>query len=594
MDAVDQPVVAATAAETRQSADLFGVRAAQNVLDLQWEHPGRIRPWIPYPGSFPTDHTDTDGTTPIPYTQGETPQQWVLGFHGSQRQKIQEISASLNPSTDYPYLGGLSAGQIRGSINFYFSPTSEGYGTQCNGFMSDKAWALVQSGALPASDVRVVQAYANGGWHNVVLFRDPDTRLWDVINYTKIVMVGGDSPSAAAESYFGNAGLLAIYHIKDASSNPVIDYLDNSPWRALIGGLFAAPGVGLAINPPQGSQHGLNEQGDSSQPTRSYPLVVSGDDGGGYVRYDGVTVLARHDPIAGADRYGVSTVHPINDTDVWESKCALMREPNQGLSLFCGGGWWRFSRGDKGYVGIVAGGEYRNGISSETMDGVPLDTLGPVIGVNGGNKVVILSNWLTSLNWVWNGRFRVGAPFTLTKPDQVQVLSNANGVSPGGYLDPGFVGLADVNIDTGLQLRAQISTHVGIEAQALTRAQGFDPTFNGWPVRVAFDGRTKIAYTSANFAATATVQGGDGNFARDVVLGGAGSIGARVASKWLLGALASGGLFVDGTRYAMGGLNVDYVISSRMKVQIWGGAVGQGAIGFNIRPTGGASFTGHF
>src|SRR5208282_1175824 len=101
------------------------------------------------------------------------------------------------------------------------------------------------------------------------------THLWDVMNYTKIVTVGADSPSAAAESYFGNGGLLAIYHIKDASSNPVIDYLDNSPWRALVGGLFAAPGVSMAINPPQGSQHGLNEQGDSSQPTRSSPLTIS-------------------------------------------------------------------------------------------------------------------------------------------------------------------------------------------------------------------------------------------------------------------------------------------------------------------------------
>ena len=592
MDAVDQPVMAATAAETKQGADLFGVRGAENVLDLQWEHPGRIRPWIPYPGHWATDNTYTDGTQPIVYTPGETPQQWVQGFNGAFGQKLREIAVSQNPSAAFPYLSNLSAGQIRGSIDYYFDTG----GTQCNGYASIKAWAIVQTGLLPASDVRVVQAFANGGWHNVVLFRNPATRLWDVMNYENIVSVGGDSPSAAAESYFGNAGLLAIYHVKDATSNPVIDYLDNSPWRALVGGLFAAPGVSMAINPPQGSQHGLNEQGDSSQPTRSSPLVVSGDDGGGYARYDGVTVLARHDPIAGADRYGVSTVHPINDTDVWESKCALMREPNQGLSLFCGGGWWRFLSRDRGYLGVVVGGEYRNGISSETMDGVPLDTLGPVIGINGGNKVNIYGNVSAPVrfDWVWNGRFRVGAPFTLTKPDQAQVLSNANGVSPGGYIDPGFVGLADVNVNTGLQLRAQVSTHVGVQVQALTRVQGFDPTFNGWPIRIAFDGRVRFVYESPNFAATATAQGGDGNFARDVVVGGAGSIGARVASKWLLGALASGGLFVDGTRYAMAGPNVDFLISSNMKVQIWGGAIGQGATEFNIRPTGGANFTGRF
>jgi hypothetical protein len=590
MDAVDQPVM--TAPAPQQGADLFGVRAAENILDLQWEHPGRIRPWVPYPGHWATDDTYTDGTQAIPYTPGETPQQWVQGFSGSYGQKLREIAASLNPNPAFPYLSNLSAGQIRGSINYYFSQQ----GTQCNGYASIKAWALEASGTLPMKDVKVTQAFANGGWHNVVDTRNPTTHFWDIVNYGNIASVEGDSPSATSESYFGNAGLLAIYHIKDASSNPVIDYLDNSPWRALVGGLFAAPGVSLAINPPQGSQHGLNEQGDSSQPTRSSPLVVSADDGGAYARYDGVTVLARHDPIAGADRYGVSTVHPINDTDVWESKCALMREPNQGLSLFCGGGWWRFLSRDRGYLGVVVGGEYRNGISSETMDGVPLDTLGPTVGINGGNKVNIYGSTTSPVrfDWVWNGRFRVGVPFTLTKPDQAQVLSNANGVSPGGYIDPGFIGLADANVNTGLQLRARVSTHVGVEAQALARVQGFDPTFNGWPARIGGDGRVKVMYESPNFAATATVQGGYGVFARDVVIGGAGSVGARVAPKWLVGTLASGGLFMDGTRYAMAGPNVDFLISSNMKVQVWGGGVGQGATGFNVRPTGGANFTGHF
>ena len=589
--------MAATAEETQNGSDLFGIRPAQNILDLQWEHPGRIRPWVPYPGSFPTDDTSADGTPVAPYTQGQTPAAWVAGFQGSTWEKIREISASLNPSNSlYPYLSNLSADQIRGSIDYYFSDGPQGYGAQCNGYASDKAWALVASGALPASDVKVVQAYANGGWHNVTLFRNPDTRLWDVINYNNIAFVEGDSPSAASESYFGNAQLLVVYHIKNDTSNPVVDYLDNSPWRALIGGLFAAPGVSMAMNPPQGSQHGLNEQGDSTQPTRSTPLTLSGDDQGAYVRYDGVTVIARHDPVAGADRYGVSTVHPLNGTDVWESKCALMREPTQGLSLFCGGGWWRFLSQDRGYVGLVIGGEYRNGISSETMDGVPLDTLGPILGVNGGNKINIVGNGTTPFrfDWIWNGRFRVGAPFTLTKPDQSQVLSNANGVSPGGFIDPGFVGLVDANVDTGLQLRDQITKRLGVEAQALTRVQGFDPTFNGWPVRLAYDGRVRMVYSSSNFATTWTVQGGTGNFARDVLVGCAGSVGGRVANHWLLGALGSGGLFVDGTRYAMGGANLDYLITNRMRVGVWGGVIGQGATMFNLRPTGGANFTAQF
>jgi hypothetical protein len=570
-----------------------------NVLDVQLGDPTRIRPAIPYPGTFKTDDTDKDGTQPASFSKGMTAEQWVTGIHGTAMEKIRQIAASINPGPAFPYLSQASAADLRMSINGYFAAGT----TQCNGYASIKAWALVTSGALPASDVKVVQAYANGGWHNVALFKNPETHLWDVINYNNVVTVGADSPSAAAESYFGNAQLIAIYHIKDAASKPVVDYLDNSAWRALMGGEFAAPGIGQAMNPIQGAQEGMNEMGGPGRPP-AQQKSLSFDNQGGFLRYDDVTVMARRDPVAGADRYGFSVLHATSSTDVAGGKITAMHEPGGGWSIFAGGEWWRFS--DHGYIGVVAGLELRDGIRSETMDGVPLNTLGPVAGVNGGNDVDIVGHKLSVddkpsrfyLGWFWNGRFRVGVPITLTKPDQAQVLANANGVSPGGYIDPGFVGLADVNVNSGLRAQVHATQRFTIDAQAALRLQAFDPTFNGWPVIPAFAGKIKASYDSDNLAATLAVQGGTGIFARDVVIGPSGTLGLRVGSKVTVGVLASGGLYKDGTPYATAGANVDFklgtVLGKPVSGQVWGGAIGQGQTQFTVRPTGGVVLTGHF
>src|SRR5205085_1128761 len=62
---------------------------------------------------------------------------------------------------------------------------NRGHG-ECDAIMSIGADLLVQSGAVPKKDVAVAQTFANGGWHNVTVFKDPKDQKYKIMDYQKV------------------------------------------------------------------------------------------------------------------------------------------------------------------------------------------------------------------------------------------------------------------------------------------------------------------------------------------------------------------------------------------------------------------------
>lgn len=566
----DAPIGAAKAAPTTPPPAGPALAVPRTFLERVVEDPSRLPLALSYRTSLVTEDSGAGGVTSVS-TQGfATPQAWASTLFGSSMNKLRQIAQSINDvGANFAYLGSLSAGEIRTSVQTFWDRG----GGQCDGFHSFAAWAAVASGALPASDVRVVQAYANGGWHNVMLFKNPETHLWDVMNYTDMVHTGATSPSAAARTFFANCELAVVYEVPDKDKKPQIDYLMNSDHRATIGGVFAAPGLGEALTPSYGTPRGLNEPGGPSAPNLQRSQLQL-DSRGVYVSHDGVSAAAMHDPVSGGDRYGASVLLPsgLAGKDLAGAKILVVREPTGGTSVFAGGEWWHMR--DNAYIGVIGGVELRDNIFTQRLS-APLTELAPILGVNVGNSRTLIRNDKLEVTALWNGHLRLGVPFALTTESRAGIATNALGNSPGGYIDPGFVGLIDVGVNAGASARYRFTPGLTLDASAVARVQAMDPTFNDIPARFGVDGAVKLSYVQSGLHVSVGASGGTGIFDRDVVARGSGALAYDLSPKLSLSAMATAGQYKSGDAFAIAAGTITARLSKTTSVQLYGGAMGQ-------------------
>jgi hypothetical protein len=510
--------------------------------------PTTIRP-TPPDQPFPTGFAFVDARdvkTPNLGTAGNLRpvEDWAKELSSDPMTAVKQVGAALTHTPGKPYqynAYGADLSKVRPSIN---EGLANG-GGECDWFAAVGYFALTSSGRFKKEDVAVMQVFASGGWHNVVTFKNPNTGKWDILDYSRVVSVGADSQADAMRAYFGNHELGIVYRTDDPNEKAAIAFRVRSDHQATISGLMSQPGIGAAMSPTFGSLPGLNE-GKAFSPAGA----GLGSTGSGLAVQAGpFSVDARMGP-KGPDRIGASVLVPTKDGDLAGGKLLIARDASgKGAYIFAGGEWWRLR--ENSYIGVVAGAELRVGAGTQRLETTTLTSLAPALSVNGGVSGDIIGDKQSRFQWSWftNGRLQVLAPLVLTAPGRAEVDGNSNGVSAGGVLDPGFLGLAAITLNAGTQFRYQIDPRLSVQGSLIARAEAQDPTLSGSPVAPGVFGDAHLAYRSSDVQVDVGARAGYGIYDRDVMWGLYGAVGLPVGASGSLSTQVGVGQFTDKTGY---------------------------------------------
>jgi hypothetical protein len=511
--------------------------------------PATLRPSVPYPSSFPSVDVHELGIAPPALRDASgrlrPVQAWAAELAADPMAALYQVGAAL-------YHGQGAAYQyILYGANITRPTLNEGLkkgGGECDWFTLVAYEALTKSGRFRREDVVIMQVYADGGWHNVVAFRNPKTRRWDVLDYSNVVSVGADSPQAAMRSYFRNHELGVLYRADDPNARASIVSRVRSDNQATATGFLARPGLSGAMSPAFGSVSGLNEGGSAANVQRDATLGAVSS--GLRVENGGAVVDARVGQ-GGFDRVGVSSTSTTAGNNLVGVKGLLVRDSGGGggVNLFVGGEWWHLRAGS--YLGVVAGTEARFAISTERLQGQTLTTIAPLVAVQGGGNKTAARQGSTALDVFWNARLQLGAPLVLNAAVRPQVQKQGNSITGGGVLDPGFLGLANGGGNAGASLRTRLSDRWSMQARAALRIEGQDPTINGWPIGAGAELDARFHYRGDGLSAAIGGSGGVGLYDRDVLWSLQGSVNHALSAGTQLGLQAGFGQYWSKEAFAL-------------------------------------------
>lgn len=503
--------------------------------------PSTFRPEQPRLTTYPTfDAHDAGIATPrLVNTDGSlrSPTEWRTELSSDPQTAIRQVAAALWHGDGAPYsyqAYGTDLSQARPSIN---DGLARG-GGECDWFAAVGYHALAP--VLGSDNVKAVQVFANGGWHNVVTFRNPDTGLWDIMDYNNVVSVGAATPGAAVRGYFGNIELGVLYETNDPNAKASIAYRLRSDHQATLTGALSQPGLAGAMSPTYGATRGLNERparpgGDDAQ--------LGGSTSGARVAVGDVTVDVRATP-DGFVRGGVSFLTPTGADTQAGAKATVVRDSSgRGVNVFVAGEWWHID--DDSYFGVVAGAELRVGAGTDMMSGRELTTLAPALALQGGHRFSLVGDRDTphQLSWFWNGRLQLAAPFVLNEDERADVGSGSNGNT--SVLDPGFLGLAELGVNTGLAARFQLGERLRLDTTGVVRVIGQDPTLSGWPVGIGAQLDARMTYADGPWTASVGATAGIGLYDRDILWSVYANGDYAVSPDLSVGLNGSGGQFTS-------------------------------------------------
>ena len=407
------------------------------------------------------------------------------------------------PIIDYQAYGNLA--NARPTVR---AAWSRGH-AECDGIMSIGAYILSQSGTVPAEHVFVIQSFAYGGWHNVIVFRDPLDQNWKVINYDKItVLKSAKSLAEATRQFFhGNHGTTIAYQVNDPDSPPKAVYHIKSDHVAITEGATSQPGIRGAMRPSYGTPRGFNDT-----PSARSELGQIGSRSGarmglnGFHLYSATGKNSRLDLEANInptshdlDRIGFSWL-TTNDHKIAGVKSVFHRHAGEesGLSGLLAGEYWNNS--SKGYLGLVAGLDFRVATKAGAS-GDPLNSLGPLLSLSGGQTHSILNVANFRLDGFWNATGRLSIPIVLGNEERATVKRNSNGVSPGGIIEPGgLVSNSFVGGNTGIRMELGLGNNLTLSTSLIGHAVLTDPTLAPLgkliPMRGSVDSSTSFRYAS--------------------------------------------------------------------------------------------------
>ncbi len=483
---------------------------------------------------------------------------------------VRQVAAALWHGKDAPYryLPYGTLDKARPTVN---AGLKRG-GGECDWFAAVGYQALLASRAFKRDDLWMGQVYANGGWHNVVFFKN-QSGTWDVLDYQKVVSVDARTPAEAMRSYFGNHERGELYRADDPDQRAEIGSKVRSDHQATLAGFLSQPGIDGGMSPSFGSTAGLNEGLSGALLPRDSGLGTSGS--GLRVSAGGFTVDGRLGP-EGLDRAGFSFLTAPSDGKVAGIKGLVVRDTSgEGINLLAAGEWWNIQ--PNSYLGVVVGAEARLGIGTQRMkDEGTLTTVAPIAAVQGGFSGDISGNASSPARWGWftNGRAQLAAPLVVNQAGQERIDKNSNGLSLGGVLDPGFLGNVEVGANAGLSARYAISPVLSVSGTATARVELQDFTLNGWPVAVGGQLEARLSYRGRSADAELGAAGGYGVYDRDVLWRVYVGAGSDVSRSIALSAQVGAGQFMSREGFA----HVQVGVKTRLGPVTLSGSAGLSAV----------------
>lgn len=519
--------------------------------------PTSVRPFEPYVTSYPFLDVHALGVQPPRMKNDDGTlrpvQDWGRELSKDPMTAVQQVGAALwhGNGAAYSYLPYGNLENSRPSVN---GGLAKG-GGECDWFAAVGYEALIASGAFKKDDVMVGQVYANGGWHNVVFFKNPNTQKWDVLDYQNVVSVGGNTPEEAMRKYFRNHELGVLYRADDPNKKASIVTKVRSDHQATLNASLAQPGIDAAMAPSFGSTKGLNEgPGGVTPATGNGPGMTNS---GLRMRAGELTVDGRVG-LNGLDRAGIAYDHTMANGQVAGIKGLVVRDTSgEGVNLFIGGEWWSIQKNS--YIGVVGGAEARFAIGTQRMKGEgTMTTIAPAASVQGGYNDDFVGDADSRVRWGWfvNGRFQIAAPLVLNQAGRDRVAHNSNGISAGGIIDPGFLGNVAINANAGTAVSLRITPKVTASASAVARVELQDYTLTGWPVALSGEFDAKLSYKGDKIDIEGGLSAGTGLYDRDILWRAYAGIGVSVAPNKVVNAQLSAGQFQSGEGFANGYLGV--------------------------------------
>jgi hypothetical protein len=413
----------------------------------------------------------------------------------------------------------------------------------------------------------------------VAIFRDPHDGMWKVLDYERIVTLpNAHSPEDVVRQYFDQGGTSVLYKINDPNQRPIgLEHIKSD--RVAIGDAFvSAPGLPAGLLGNYGLNRGLNDTLGVGlpQPGNAGMSFAGGLNGGSAtLTTDGGTRVeagARSD--SASTTAGVSVLTPTGAHSAAGGKI-IFHENEGGPSLTVAGETWRINGGN--YFGVVAGADTH----IEVLDrfGNQLTTVAPFVAVSGGMTHRIVDGQVFTAEAFWNASARVEVPLVVNGADRARVDSATNGMSAGGWIDPG--GLASHSgVDTNGGMRARIRLADGLTLDSTIAAHTVltDPTLAPTgtmylPFRGSVDGSLALNYTSPGFSGRVGALGTVGSvYDRDPRWEAFATGNARLSDKASIQFSAIGGAYVSGQNFADVRAGLTYSPTPSVTVGVGGGA----------------------
>jgi hypothetical protein len=557
------------------AAVIFALLAASLEAQIDFIDPGLGA--LEWAGGITQALRPTDlGIVPIPLLSGAS----FIGLESlvtqaaAQPDSIAAIAAILDlPRSDLSYIAYGTPRTLEEFLRLRFSPraTLERGGGECSDIHALGAWLLETAGGLGPDDVYVIQTFGVGGLHNVIIYRDPATGGWNIMNYGRIYACSAASPRQAVEAVYGNPGRYEVYQTAGPDSGDfLLRFLDRDAFTGKMQGLQFAPGL-IRFDGVFGSVPGLGGIGPESLLGTN---LAAGERRISFQK-DGLDVRARLGRNGGLDSAGVAFLtHPAGENEWFIG--AKVAAPNT-QSVF---GLFEFGLlSPDRWLWTTAGAGFRN-MGSISTDHQGLPEFVPTAAHQQGARYRLFGTDQTDgfqLALDWNAHASFGLPIVLTESGASLIHDSSNGQF--STIDPNLFSWAALGADSSLRARWQFSPALSVGALTRYRGELNDPTLqvlvNAIELGADFEYKTERA--SIKIEALATPAGGiwahDSRWRFGLACGWEPAPGLSVQAAF------AGGQYIDRTWFLFTNIvigwrvNKDFALSVRDELAVVNGDV---------------------
>ena len=434
--------------------------------------PGRGGP-LPVVGPVSVWRATDEGVTPLSLDDGfggRISLETLVGQVAAQPDVIAAVAALLDyPRSDLAYIV-YDIRTVEDAFTFRQSPrwTLELGGGECSDFHTLGAYLLRQAGGFGPDDVYVLQTFGVGGMHNVIVYRDPDSGLWNIMNYGRIFRTAVSTPRQAVEAVFGNPGRYEVYRAGGADDDVfTIHHLDRDTFTAVMQGLQYLPGL-KGMDGVFGSVPGLS--GTAPRDRRELFLEAGNRDVGAV--WQGVSVRVRLDDAWQPSAAGLGWLSTPSSPGDWilGAKCFA---PN-GQSIFAAFEFGLLQDSRWHWTSLGAG--YR-AMGSNITGWVSVPQAVPFAAHQQGARYPLVGAPSQNGFWLaaeWNAHVSVGLPLVLTEEGRRGIADASNDLA--GVIDPNAFGWAMLGADAGVQTGWRFSRELAGSVVVRYRGELNDPT----------------------------------------------------------------------------------------------------------------------